>query len=65
MSRILVIPDLRKTTEARREVFEQIVLDGILAPVGMPSFKDSLDTQQVTLIKEYIKSREQAMEAKQ
>lgn len=60
-----VIPDLRKTTEARREVFEQIVLDGILAPVGMPSFKDSLDTQQVTLIKEYIKSREQAMEAKQ
>ncbi|BCX67529.1 PQQ-dependent dehydrogenase, methanol/ethanol family [Pseudomonas izuensis] len=55
-----LIPDLRKSDEARRGLFQQIVLDGVLRPLGMPSFKDTLEPAEVEKIKQYVMSREYA-----
>lgn len=55
-----LIPDLRKSDEARRSLFQQIVLDGVLKPLGMPSFKDTLEPADVEKIKQYVMSREYA-----
>lgn len=55
-----LIPDLRKSDEARRNLFQQIVLDGVLRPLGMPSFKDTLEPAEVEKIKQYVMSREYA-----
>ncbi len=55
-----LIPDLRKSDEARRSLFQQIVLDGVLKPLGMPSFKDALEPADVEKIKQYVMSREYA-----
>ncbi|MGF6555860.1 quinohemoprotein ethanol dehydrogenase [Pseudomonas sp. S30_BP2TU TE3576] len=55
-----LIPDLRKSDEARRGLFQQIVLDGVLKPLGMPSFKDTLEPAEVEKIKQYVMSREYA-----
>ncbi|MNB92604.1 Quinohemoprotein alcohol dehydrogenase ADH IIB precursor [compost metagenome] len=53
-----VVPDLRKSDETRRDLFQQIVLDGVLRPLGMPSFKDSLNPTEVEQIKQYVMHRE-------
>lgn len=55
-----LIPDLRKSDDARRAMFQQIVLDGVLRPLGMPSFKDSLKPADVQKIKDYVISQEYA-----
>ncbi|MEH6581275.1 MAG: PQQ-dependent dehydrogenase, methanol/ethanol family [Halioglobus sp.] len=48
------IPDLRKMTSDRRDQFEEIVLGGMLATLGMDSFADVLNEQNVSDIKAYI-----------
>ena len=55
-----LIPDLRKSDESHRNLFQQIVLDGVLRPLGMPSFKDSLEPADVEKIKHYVMSQEYA-----
>ncbi|UVJ42032.1 PQQ-dependent dehydrogenase, methanol/ethanol family [Pseudomonas sp. LS1212] len=59
-----LVPDLRKSDEAHRNLFQQIVLDGVLRPLGMPSFKDTLTPDEVEKIKLYVMSREYADYAK-
>ena len=41
-----LIPDLRQSSDATREHFQQIVLQGALKPLGMPSFDDSLKPEE-------------------
>ncbi|MDD1958326.1 PQQ-dependent dehydrogenase, methanol/ethanol family [Pseudomonas sp. 8209] len=53
-----LIPDLRQSSDATREHFQQIVLLGALKPLGMPSFDDSLKPEEVEQIKLYVMSRE-------
>ena len=53
-----LIPDLRHTDQWRRDNFQQIVRDGILRPLGMPSFKNSLSAAEVEQIKAYVMRRE-------
>lgn len=53
-----IVPDLRKTDQGRREMFQQIVREGILLPLGMPSFGDTLSTKEVEQIKQYTLQRE-------
>ena len=53
-----LIPDLRKTDDGRRALFQQIVREGALRPLGMPAFADSLDATQVERIKAYVMTRE-------
>ncbi|MCQ0167150.1 MULTISPECIES: PQQ-dependent dehydrogenase, methanol/ethanol family [Pseudomonas] len=53
-----LIPDLRQSSDATREHFQQIVLQGALKPLGMPSFDDSLKPEEVEQIKLYVMSRE-------
>ncbi len=51
------LPDLRYATKEVHEQFINIVLEGARAPLGMPSFKDLLQAEQVTAIQAYILSR--------
>ncbi len=44
------IPDLRELSDAKHQLFEQIVLGGILAPNGMASFADLLKKEDVRAI---------------
>ena len=53
-----LIPDLRQSSDATREHFQQILLQGALKPLGMPSFDDSLKPEEVEQIKLYVMSRE-------
>ena len=47
-------PDLRYSTAATHKQLASIVLDGARVQLGMPSFKDKLDTTQLALIQQYI-----------
>jgi quinohemoprotein ethanol dehydrogenase len=51
------IPDLRLIDPGRRELFKQIVLEGLFASRGMASFSDVLSEQDVQLIDQYIRAR--------
>ena len=42
-----LLPDLRELSDAKQQIFAQIVLGGILAPRGMASFADVLAEQDV------------------
>ena len=42
-----LLPDLRQLSDAKQQIFERIVLGGILAPRGMASFADLLKPQDV------------------
>ena len=53
-----LVADLRQSSDATREHFQQIVLQGLLKPAGMPSFEDSLKPADVEQIKLYVMSRE-------
>ncbi|MNR46915.1 Quinohemoprotein alcohol dehydrogenase ADH IIB precursor [compost metagenome] len=55
-----LVPDLRKSDESRRSLFQQIVREGVLRPLGMPSFGDTLTADEVEKIKAYVMSREYA-----
>ena len=51
------LPDLRYATRQVHEQFEAIVLGGARASLGMPSFKDLLNGEQVKAIQAYVLSR--------
>jgi quinohemoprotein ethanol dehydrogenase len=52
-----IVPDLRRATSAVHDVFEDIVLGGQRAVLGMPSFEDRLNREEVRLIQAYVLSR--------
>ena len=51
------LPDLRYSTKATHEGFENIVLEGEKEPLGMPSFKEYLKPDQVRSIQAFILQR--------
>ena len=51
------LPDLRYATIEVHEGFEAIVRGGALAPLGMPSYEDKLDAEQVRAIQAYVLAR--------
>ena len=53
-----VIPDLRHSSEAVRDAWEAIVLQGAFSGKGMASFADSLSAEQARQIKLYVMQRE-------
>lgn len=53
-----LVADLRQSSDATREHFQQIVLQGALKPLGMPSFDDALTPAEVEQIKAYVMARE-------
>ncbi|MEH6550053.1 MAG: PQQ-dependent dehydrogenase, methanol/ethanol family [Pseudomonadales bacterium] len=48
------VPDLRHLPASQYDFFQQIVIDGIFESVGMPSFSDDLNQQQVEKIRAYV-----------
>jgi PQQ-dependent dehydrogenase (methanol/ethanol family) len=52
-----ITPDLRRMTEEVHGQIVDIVLGGLRAPLGMPSFEDSLDEEDVRLIQGYVLDR--------
>jgi PQQ-dependent dehydrogenase (methanol/ethanol family) len=52
-----ITPDLRRTSAEVHGQMVEIVLGGIRAPLGMPSFDDRLDEDDVRLIQAYILHR--------
>ena len=52
-----VIPDLRLMVPQRHQMFNQIVLDGVLAATGMASFADLIDEGDADRIHAYVISR--------
>src|SRR5690606_8817144 len=48
------LPDLRRMQPGTHEVFERIVLEGLLKPNGMPQFDDLLDARQVQAIHAFL-----------
>jgi quinohemoprotein ethanol dehydrogenase len=51
------VPDLRYTTAAMHERFEEIVRGGALRELGMPSFSEDVTAAQVRLIHAYVLDR--------
>ena len=51
------ISDLRKMSSGTHDLFNQIVLEGLLANNGMASFSDVLSEEQVDNIHHYIRAR--------
>ena len=54
------LPDLRYASKAVHDQFEAIVLGGARSRLGMPSFRDLLNAEQVRAIQAYILSRAKA-----
>jgi glucose dehydrogenase len=52
-----IVPDLRYASKEVHDEFEAIVIDGVRAASGMPSFKDVYTPEQVRSIEAYILSR--------
>jgi quinohemoprotein ethanol dehydrogenase len=48
------LPDLRRLDKARHEAFNQIVLEGLFTPNGMPHFEDLLKPDQVKAIHAFL-----------
>lgn len=48
------LPDLRRIQPGTHDVFDQIVLEGLLLPNGMPRFDDLLKPDQVKAIHAYL-----------
>jgi quinohemoprotein ethanol dehydrogenase len=48
------LPDLRRMQPGTHEVFDKIVLDGLLIPNGMPRWNDLLKPEQVTAIHAFL-----------
>jgi quinohemoprotein ethanol dehydrogenase len=51
------LPDLRYSSAEIHGQFGAIVRGGVLAPLGMPSFEDRLDADQVRAIQAYVLAR--------
>lgn len=58
------IADLRFSPQAVFDSYRQILLDGVLAKVGMPSFKDALTPQEVDAIRSYLLFERAKLKAK-
>jgi len=52
-----VIPDLRHSDQAIFDMYNEIVLEGLLAENGMANFSDVVDADDVEAIKAYVISR--------
>jgi mono/diheme cytochrome c family protein len=57
------IPDLRRLTPARYQQLDEIVLEGALVELGMPSFQAWLDTDDVAAIRAYLLARRAELRA--
>jgi quinohemoprotein ethanol dehydrogenase len=53
----LVVPDLRYLSAKRHREFDEIVLGGMLATRGMPSFANELSTDEAALIHQYVNAQ--------
>jgi len=51
------LPDLRYSSKDMIESLDQVLLDGALAPLGMPSYKKILNAQDVKALQAYIVAR--------
>ena len=51
-----MLPDLRRLTPQKHARFHEIVLGGLLEPLGMSSFAGDLDEDQVDAIQAYVVS---------
>jgi quinohemoprotein ethanol dehydrogenase len=51
------LPDLRYSSKDMIESLDQVLLDGVLAPAGMPSYKKILKAQDVKALQAYIVAR--------
>jgi quinohemoprotein ethanol dehydrogenase len=49
-----VLPDLRRLTPAKHQLFYDIVLNGVLAPLGMGRFDDVLERSEAEAVHAYI-----------
>jgi PQQ-dependent dehydrogenase (methanol/ethanol family) len=52
-----VLPDLKYSIADTYQPFEEIVIEGSMASLGMPSFSDLIDAPQARLIRSYIVAR--------
>ena len=55
------LPDLRRMNAGTHQAFEQVVLEGLLLPNGMPRFDDLLSEEQVRAIHAFLISEQQAL----
>ncbi len=58
------IADLRYASQAVFDNYRHILLDGALAKVGMPSFKDALTPREVEAIRSYVLFERSKLEAR-
>ena len=49
-----MLPDLRRLTHEKHKIFKQIVLEGLLEPLGMGNFSGDLSEEEVDAIQAYI-----------
>jgi quinohemoprotein ethanol dehydrogenase len=49
-----ILPDLRRLTPEKHQLFNDIVLKGILQPLGMGRFDDVLSTEEARAIHDYL-----------
>ena len=49
-----ITPDLRRMSTPTHEIFEQIVMEGLYLPNGMPRFNDVLTAQDVAAVHAYL-----------
>ncbi len=59
------LPDLRRMSKSTHEAFEQIVLEGLFLPNGMPRWDDVLTPEQVKAIHAYLISEQKAVRARE
>ncbi len=49
-----MLPDLRRLSHEKHDIFKQIVLEGVLEPLGMGNFADDLSEEEVDAIQAYV-----------
>ncbi|KRA80484.1 PQQ-dependent dehydrogenase, methanol/ethanol family [Altererythrobacter sp. Root672] len=59
------LPDLRRLDKARHEAFNQIVLEGLFTPNGMPHFEDLLKPDQVKAIHAFLIDEQTKLRARE
>lgn len=59
------LPDLRRLDRARHEAFDQIVLEGLFLPNGMPRFDDLLKPDQVKAIHAFLIDEQKKLRARE
>ncbi|MFK7958873.1 MAG: PQQ-dependent dehydrogenase, methanol/ethanol family [Lysobacterales bacterium] len=51
-----LLPDLRRLSKEKHQLFSDIVLQGLLEPNGMPNFSQALSSGEVAAIQQYVGS---------